>query len=326
MPPKKRRSSYVDDEAHDSGGDSDDVALSRLQLNDPEEQALRQLDDDFIHDEEEELPSPSPRNAPSSGDEEVREPPRVTRSRRLTRNNSAQSPEALMHHHRKHIDFGSSDSEDEDRSKSESYSKSPQQKKKMRGKGKKKRHVHQTVSSKSKSISQVRKKKKAPALYKMIGKALLEEAHECGHVWEEGRFGFYDSWSDGDLPVVEFHRACDWFSEHFNFHSLGRERGEDMGRLHSQGHGGAYAPYTKAGCAALSQKYKEDMNILTHSRRKIQFKLLDVKDQTEDKMCAYTRKFRAFQEFLFHSSDRNGEAYTTEYLDMCDDRYRVMRA
>ena len=82
--------------------------------------------------------------------------------------------------------------------------------------------------------------------------------------------------------------------------------------------------YTKAGCAALSQKYKEDMNILTHSRRKIQFKLLDVKDQPEDKMCAYTSKFRAFQEFLFHSSDRNGEAYTTEYSDMCDDRYRVM--
>ena len=59
------------------------------------------------------------------------------------------------------------------------------------------------------------------------------------------------------------------------FHSLGRERGEDMGKLHTQGHGATLGPAIKAGCTALSQKYKEDMNIVTHSRRKVQFKLME---------------------------------------------------
>ena len=52
------------------------------------------------------------------------------------------------------------------------------------------------------------------------------------------------------------------------------------------------------------------MGIETNLRRKIQFKLLDVIDQPEGKMSAYTRKLRAFQEFLFHSSDRSGDKYT----------------
>jgi hypothetical protein len=123
----------------------------------------------------------------------------------------------------------------------------------------------------------------------VIGKELLESAQGHGFVWEEQLYGFYDSWSDGDLPAAESHRAHEWFSRTFNFHSLGRERGEDMGKLHTQGHGVCYGPATKAGCNALAQKYRGDMNIITHSRRKDQFKCMDP-GQPEDKMCAYTRK------------------------------------
>ena len=43
-------------------------------------------------------------------------------------------------------------------------------------------------------------------------------------------------------------------------------------------------------------------------------------------MCAYTRKWRAFQEFRYHSSDRNGDPYTDEYLAHCDDKYKVRAA
>ena len=35
--------------------------------------------------------------------------------------------------------------------------------------------------------------------------------------------------------------------------------------------------------------------------------------QLEKKMCAYTRKWRSFHEFLFVSSDRNNEPYTEDY-------------
>ena len=98
-----------------------------------------------------------------------------------------------------------------------------------------------------------------------------------------------------------------------------------MGKLHNQAHGACHAPATKAACDALSRKYKEDMKILTNSRRKVQFKLL-VGEQPEDKMCAYTRKWRAFQEFRYHSSDRNGDPYTDEYLAHCDDKYKVRSA
>ena len=191
---------------------------------------------------------------------------------------------------------------------------------KKKKKKKRKTRSHQTISSRSRSISKKRIRKLA--LWKLIGKQLVAIALEHGHSWEECLMGFYDSWSDGDLPVAEFHRAHEWFQTHFIFHSLGRERGEDMGKLHTQGHGATLAPATKAGCTAMAQKYKEDMNIVTHSRRKVQFKLMEA-GQPEDKMCAYTRKWRSFHEFLFVSSDRNNAAYTEDYLDHCDDKYRV---
>ena len=125
--------------------------------------------------------------------------------------------------------------------------------------------------------------------------------------------------------MADFESACEWLTNEFNFHSIGRERGENMGKLHNQAHGACYAPATDAGCKALTQKYKEDLRILTNSRRKVQFKLL-VGEQPEDKMCAYTRKWRAFQEFRYHSSDRNGDPYTDEYLAHCDDKYKVRSA
>ena len=137
-------------------------------------------------------------------------------------------------------------------------------------------------------------------------------------------FGFYDSWSGGDLPIADYEKANAWFKKEANFHSLGRERGEDMGKLHNQGHSAINFPSSAAVCKALTQKYAKDLNILTHSRRKVQFKLL-VGAQLEDKMCAYIREWRGFQEFQFCVSDRNGEDYTAECLDFCDDKYRVMR-
>jgi hypothetical protein len=321
------KSKFVEDEAADSGDESDiDTQLVDLALTDAEEARNIELDQQFINDEQE---SPARLDDdPSSDDEEEAPPVAVRRSGRLNRTGSAQDPltKAVLNHHVQHIDFGSSDSEQPTNSYSHSEDEGDQQKKRgERGKDKSKRkpRVNQTRSSKSKSNSPRRKKGKVPALYKMIGKAFRGDARAFGLEFEEGRFGFYDAWSDGDLPVVEFHSACEWFKNNFNFHSLGRERGDKMGKLHSQGHGGAYAPYTKAGCEALSRRYKEDMGIVTNSRRKIQFKLLNVIDQPEDKMCAYTRKFRAFQEFLFHSSDRTGDKYTEEYLDMCDEKYMV---
>ena len=95
----------------------------------------------------------------------------------------------------------------------------------------------------------------------MIGKAFRGCARAFGNEFKEGRFGSYDGWSDGDLPVVEFYSAGEWFKNNFNFHSLGRERGEKMGKLRTQDQGGAYAPYTEAGCNALAQRYKEDIAI-----------------------------------------------------------------
>ena len=291
------KSKFVDGETAHSGDESDlDAPLSNLALTDPEEARLIELDQQFINDEP---PLPSfVDDDPSSDDEE--DVPPVRRSGRLNRTGSAQDPrtKALLNHHAEHIDFGSSDSEPSTKSYSHSADEGDKQKKRgERGKDKTKRkpRVNQTRSSKSsKSNSPKRKTGKAPALYKMIGKAFKGCARVFGNEFEEGRFGFYDAWSDGDLPVVEFNSACEWFKNSFNFHSLGRERGEKMGKLHTQGHGGAFAPYTKAGCNALAQRYKEDMGILTNSRRKIQFKLLNVIDQPEDKMCVYTRKFCAF--------------------------------
>jgi hypothetical protein len=318
------KSKFVEDEAAHSDGESDiDTQLVGLALTDPEEARNIELDQQFINDE-----PPLPEfldDDPSSDDEEEAPPVAVRRSGRLNRTGSAQDPrtKALLNHHAPHIDFGSSDSEKSTKSYSHSEDEGKKQKKRGKDKTKRKPRVNQTRSSKSKSNSPRRKTGKAPALWKMVGKAFRGCARAFGNEFEEGRFGFYDAWSDGDLPVVEFHSACEWFTNNFNFHSLGRERGEKMGKLHSQGHGGAYAPYTKAGCDALSRRYKEDMGIATNSRRKIQFKLLNVIDQPEDKMCAYTRKFRAFQEFLFHSSDRTGDKYTEEYLDMCDEKYLV---
>ena len=321
------KSKFVDDETAHSGDDSDlDEPLSNLALTDPEEARNIQLDQQFINDEQE-----LPLDDESSSDGKEEAPPvAVRRSGRLNRTGSAQEPRTkavVVSHHAEQIDFGSSDSEQPTKSYSTSEDEKVKRKKRTHERGKdvakRKPRAKQSRSSKSKSNSPKRKTGKAPALYKMIGKAFRECARAYGNEFEEGRFGFYDAWSDGDLPVVEFHSACEWFKNNFNFHSLGRERGEKMGKLHSQGHGGAYAPYTKAGCNALAQRYKEDMGIETNSRRKIQFKLLDVIDQPEDKMCAYTRKFRAFQEFLFHSSDRSGDKYTEEYLDMCDEKYLV---
>ena len=315
------KSKFVDDETAHSGDDSDlDAPLSNLALIDPEEARDIELDQQFINDE-----PPLPAfldDDPSSNDE--KEAPPVWRSGRMRRNGYVEDPRtrALLNHHAEHIDFGSSDSEPSTKSYSHSAGEEDKQKKRGKDKTKRKTRVNQTRSSKSKSNSPKRKTGKAPALYKMIGKASRGCARAFGNEFEEGRFGFYDAWSDGDLPVAEFHSACEWFKNNFNFHSLGRERGKKMRKLHTQGHGGAFAPYTKAGCNALSQRYKEDMGIETNSRRKIQFKLLNVIDQPEDKMCAYTRKFRAFQEFLFHSSDRSGDTYTEEHLDMCE-KYMV---
>ena len=324
MPPKKQRkkSAYLDLEtaADEDGGSlsSDDVPFSE-KITDPAEQLARAMDKAFINDKG--SPSPSPRDDPNvSSDDEQEVQPR--RSGRLQRNESAVSPPPIpgadgeydhMPALGEDFDFGSSSDSDEP---SPSPSPSPKKKKKK----KRKTRSHQTISSRSRSISKKRIRKLA--LWKLIGKQLVAIALEHGHSWEECLMGFYDSWSDGDLPVAEFHRAHEWFQTHFIFHSLGRERGEDMGKLHTQGHGATLAPATKAGCTAMAQKYKEDMNIVTHSRRKVQFKLMEA-GQPEDKMCAYTRKWRSFHEFLFVSSDRNNEPYTEEYLGHCDDKYRV---
>ena len=314
------KSKFVDDEADDDDGeDSSDCDLPiKGLLADPAEQLAREMDKAFIDDDPHK--SPSPRDDPNiSSDEEEEQQPR--RSGRLQRKGSAVSPprqtpegQEVDTSEMPPIDFGSSSSDDDEPYQSTSP------KKKTKAKQKRKNRSHQTISSKSRSKSKKRSRK--PALWKLVGKRLISFALEHGHSWEETLYGFYDSWSDGDLPVADFHRAHEWFQAEFAFHSLGRERGEDMGKLHTQGHGACVGPATKAGCSALAQKYKEDMNIVTHSRRKVQFKLMEA-GQPEDKMCAYTRKWRSFHEFLFVSSDRNGEPYTDEYLEHCDDKYRV---
>ena len=74
-----------------------------------------------------------------------------------------------------------------------------------RGKDKTKRKPRANKAKRkirSKSSSPKRKTGKAPALHKMIGKALRGCARAFGNGFAEGRFGFYDGWSDGDLPVA----------------------------------------------------------------------------------------------------------------------------
>ena len=68
-----------------------------------------------------------------------------------------------------------------------------------RGKDKPKRKPRANKAKskiRSKSRSPKRKTGKAPTLYKMIGKALRGCARAFGNEFEEGRFGFYDGWSD----------------------------------------------------------------------------------------------------------------------------------
>ena len=327
MPAKKRPVNTVldlaakDSEDQDDGSD-DDVPLSSLLVS-PEEQVEREKDAEFLND----VPSvsKSPRNNVVSSDDDGEGGADRRVSGRLRKTSSAVKPPSVptVRGARAEIDFGSSSSGEEYES-TESNSPSPPSRKKA-GKKKRKSHAHQTTKSKSKSKS--KRSKRKPGLWKLVGKSNkeLSKGFNGGRAFEETMFGFYDSWSDGDLPMADFESACEWFTNEFNFHSIGRERGENMGKLHNQAHGACYAPATDAGCKALTQKYKEDLRILTNSRRKVQFKLL-VGEQPEDKMCAYTRKWRAFQEFRYHSSDRNGDPYTDEYLAHCDDKYKVRAA
>lgn len=325
-------SSFLDVSAGDDGprteeeDDDDDTPLSKLLVTAQEAEEQRR-DKEFINDNP--SLSLSPRNGANSSDEQPETVER-RRSGRLRRLSSAVDPPQVA----SRLDFSDASGDDPSyeqekelvemlQSNSKSDANAQPEPKKKKKKKKRRSRAHQTLTSKSRSKS--KKRSRMPALWRLVGKELLSFALEHGHTWEEQLYGFYDSWSDGDLPVADFHRAHEWFTRHFVFHSLGRERGEDMGKLHTQGHGASYGPPTKAGCNALAQKYKEDMNIVTHSRRKVQFKCMDA-GQPEDKMCAYTRKWRSFHEFLFVSSDRNGDAYTDEYLDHCDDKYRVPRA
>ena len=322
MPPRMRGAvTVLDLAAKDNGADSDeesdDLQLSSLLIS-QKEKAERVKDAQFVNDDPSD--SKSPRHNVQSSDEDAPEEPKRRTSGRLRKTNSSVLPPIVQP--AQDFDFGSSSSSDSKSGSTESHpSPSPKTKKKKKPK-KRKDRSHQTSKSRSKS----KKKQRKPGLYKLVGKSniTLAKEHNNGVAYEENVFGFYDSWSDGDLPIADFERCHVWMREEAAFHSLGRERGENMGKLHNQGHLGMMAPYTEAGCKALTQKYKEDLVILTHSRRKVQFKLL-VGDQPEDKMCAYTRKWRGFQEFRFHSSDRNGDEYTEEYLDHCDDKYRVMR-
>ena len=328
MPAKKRLVNTVldlaakDSEDQDDGSD-DDLPLSSLLVS-PEEQVEREKDAEFLND----VPSvsKSPRNNVVSSDDDAEGGADRRVSGRLRKTSSAVKPPVPSVRGARtsaEIDFGSSSSGEESES-TESHSPTPPSRKKA-GKKKRKSHAHQTTKSKSKSKSKRNKRK--PGLWKLVGKFNKEMSKEFngGRAFEETMFGFYDSWSDGDLPMADFESACEWLTNEFNFHSIGRERGENMGKLHNQAHGACYAPATDAGCKALTQKYKEDLRILTNSRRKVQFKLL-VGEQPEDKMCAYTRKWRAFQEFRYHSSDRNGDPYTDEYLAHCDDKYKVRAA
>ena len=327
MPAKKRPVSSVldlaakDSEDQDDGSD-DDVPLSSLLVS-PEEEAEREKDAEFLNDVA--SLSMSPRNNVVSSDDDAEEGADRPVSGRLRKTSSAVKPPAVpaARGARAEIDFGSSSSDGESEG-TESHSPTPASRKK-KSKKERKSHAHQTAKSKSKSQS--KRNKRRPGLWKLVGKSNKEESKDYngGRAFEETMFGFYDSWSDGDLPMADFESACEWFTNEFNFHSIGRERGENMGKLHNQAHGACHAPATKAACDALSRKYKEDMKILTNSRRKVQFKLL-VGEQPEDKMCAYTRKWRAFQEFRYHSSDRNGDPYTDEYLAHCDDKYKVRSA
>ena len=70
-------------------------------------------------------------------------------------------------------------------------------------------------------------------------------------------FGFYDSLSDGDLPMADFESAYEWFTNKFNFHSIGRVRGEDMGKLHNQAHGVCHAPLLRLRVKLLLRSTKK---------------------------------------------------------------------
>ena len=98
-------------------------------------------------------------------------------------------------------------------------------------------------------------------------------------------------------------------------------------------------PNSRQGCYACIKYFKSCLNIVAHMPFKVQFKLRE-QGQTDEKMNAYTRKdkfhlphyflsllIRVFDccrlkpWFLYDSKDPNGDQYTDEYNDYCDDKY-----
>lgn len=50
-----------------------------------------------------------------------------------------------------------------------------------------------------------------------------------------------------------------------------------------------------------------------------------VLEQSDEKMCAYTRKDKIKSWFLWEGRDANGDPLSQDYLDYVDDKFKVPR-
>ena len=138
--------------------------------------------------------------------------------------------------------------------------------------------------------------------------------------------GFYHSHSRQNLDVRWWAPGNAWYQEIFVDYSMGREKGDDEEWIHHQSHGNVWVMDVKAGLDALSKSYKEKLMVPVNEGHKVQFKWpWLVMEQTDDKMCAYTRKDKQFSWFLWEGRDANGDQLTDEYLDYVDDKFKVPR-
>ena len=141
--------------------------------------------------------------------------------------------------------------------------------------------------------------------------------------FEDQYVGFYHSKSREDLPIAWWDKSMEFFRRFFVTHTMGRERGDGEEHVHHQGQGHVFAPSGATGLAALTRLYKEFCGVPTLEGHKVQFKLLDLVGQPEEKMIAYTFKDSGKAHFKFDSSDANGEPLSEDYIKHCQEIYKV---